>query len=171
MIPDPSCLAKSFRNNWPSMFVSCDIIYKKNLQLKEEIWTISTCFQEYWVLEIFFHNNVLRLFSTSEWCTSIWLARPLSVTQVRSCFSKSPRRSDGAPKSRKSCSSTHTFARLGCTTSVLHCFTSRSQVAVQSRPYVQSALVSHRRPLRNPRTTASDVTLCRLAILQSYFEL
>ncbi|CAG5867633.1 unnamed protein product [Menidia menidia] len=44
--------------------------------------SMHTCRHEYWVFEIFFHSNVFRLFRTSEWWTSIWLARPLRVTHV-----------------------------------------------------------------------------------------
>ncbi len=97
-------------------------------------WSSLCWYQEYLVFEIFFHNSVLRLFKTREWCTSICEASPLSVTQVRSCFSRSSLRSDGAPKSRKSCRRAHTLAKLGCTTSTLHCLASRSHVAMQSLP-------------------------------------
>lgn len=124
-------------------------------------------YQEYLVSEIFFHSSVLRLFNTSEWCTSICEARPLSVMQVRSCLSKSSIKSDGAPKNRKSLRRAHTLARFGRTTSVLHCLAKRSQVAVQSLPNVQSVLTWQARPLRNARTVASGTTLPRSSILQS----
>lgn len=56
--------------------------------------------QEYWVWEIFFQSRALSWLSTRAWWASTWLARPLSVVQVRSCLPSSSCSSVGAPGSR-----------------------------------------------------------------------